>query len=413
MKRTIILFSLLGLSIVANAQFRIHQSGNISISSLETPLSLLSINSGGSKYYDIYGVFNKFGIKCISTGYDNGWGRAASFEAILDNRGFISGITGEAKTANSVECNNGRSFGVTGIAGFATSGWNYGVFGRIKGTHRGAAIYGTTDVTENGIPLDKRYAGYFNGDVGVNGDLTVNGNIEGVLLGSSADLSLSSRSVSMEDETESVAAKIAGFNAIPYYRNISVAALSTKSQGDTIATTREVGLIEAQANAKMHYALSAEQLENVFPELVYENEDGTKAINYLEIIPLLVQSISELNAKISVLETENGRLKMPATANEKTGINEATVVGKASLAQNKPNPFGAKTIIGMNIPEESKTALLCIYDMNGKQLKQITIADRGDISFAFAGDGLDAGIYMYSLIVDGKLVNTRRMILTN
>jgi len=56
---------------------------------------------------------------------------------------------------------------------------------------------------------------------------------------------------------------------------------------DTIENTPGISRIEEQNLSKMHYALSAEQVEKVYPDLVYENEDGSKSINYLEMIPLL------------------------------------------------------------------------------------------------------------------------------
>ncbi len=58
------------------------------------------------------------------------------------------------------------------------------------------------------------------------------------------------------------------------------------------------------------------------------------------------------------------------------------------------------------------TALFCIYDMSGKQIRQKTISDRGEVTYSFTSEGLDVGMYPYSLIIDGKLINTRRMILT-
>ena len=50
--------------------------------------------------------------------------------------------------------------------------------------------------------------------------------------------------------------------------------------------------------------------------------------------------------------------------------------------------------------------------MNGHQIDSMPIAERGDVSLTIEGSSLDAGIYMYSLITDGEVVDTKRLILT-
>jgi hypothetical protein len=45
----------------------------------------------------------------------------------------------------------------------------------------------------------------------------------------------------------------------------------------------------------------AQELEAVIPEAVRTREDGTKAVSYEKIIPLLIEAIKELNNKIDKL----------------------------------------------------------------------------------------------------------------
>jgi hypothetical protein len=83
-----------------------------------------------------------------------------------------------------------------------------------------------------------------------------------------------------------------------------------------------------------------------------------------------------------------------------------------SLGQNSPNPFSENTAIEVNIPESVRTAALFIYDMSGKQVDKISIADRGKLSISVSATGLHEGMFLYSLIADGKVIDTRKMILT-
>jgi hypothetical protein len=50
--------------------------------------------------------------------------------------------------------------------------------------------------------------------------------------------------------------------------------------------------------------------------------------------------------------------------------------------------------------------------MNGLQIQKHDIAKAGMGKLVVEGRSLKAGMYLYSLIVDGKEVDTKRMILT-
>ena len=94
-----------------------------------------------------------------------------------------------------------------------------------------------------------------------------------------------------------------------------------------------------------------------------------------------------------------------------TGVTEDIVL-KPSMQQNTPNPFSETTTIQYALPNDVKTALLCVYDLNGKQMLQKELAGRGNASVTLQGGELPAGMYLYSLIADGKVIDTKRMILT-
>ena len=85
---------------------------------------------------------------------------------------------------------------------------------------------------------------------------------------------------------------------------------------------------------------------------------------------------------------------------------------KAKLYSNIPNPFKEQTTISFFIPEASSRASIHIYNLQGKQIKQLNIESRGNGSVTINGYELTPGMYMYSLIVDGQEVDTKKMILT-
>ena len=84
----------------------------------------------------------------------------------------------------------------------------------------------------------------------------------------------------------------------------------------------------------------------------------------------------------------------------------------AILYQNVPNPFNKETRIGCFIPEGSVTSILYIYNMNGTQLQQYIINGQGKQSVTINGSSFESGMYLYALVIDGREVDTKRMILT-
>ena len=161
--------------------------------------------------------------------------------------------------------------------------------------------------------------------------------------------------------------------------------------------------------SSIQYGLAADQLKAVYPELVYEDENGNVSINYVEMVPLLVQSINELSAKVAELEGNSAK-KAKAKA-ETTGIEDnVSDVDMVRMDQNKPNPFSESTVITLNIPSEAQTASIFIYDMSGKQVQSLPVTERGETDITVYARDLTAGMYIYTLVVDGKVEVTRRMI---
>ncbi len=67
---------------------------------------------------------------------------------------------------------------------------------------------------------------------------------------------------------------------------------------------------------------------------------------------------------------------------------------------------------GIKQPPTVASASLYIYDMNGTQLRSLPIGQKGKGTVIIQGGELAAGMYLYALIADGKVIDTKRMILT-
>jgi hypothetical protein len=163
-----------------------------------------------------------------------------------------------------------------------------------------------------------------------------------------------------------------------------------------------------QNQKRLHYSLSAEDLEKIFPDLVYVTEGGDKAINYVEMVPILVQAIGELKSEINELKGNGTAREVTAKT---TYINDVDgSVEVLAIGQNKPNPFDTSTEIEVCVPVIVQSAFVYVDDLQGKKLQQVNLNARGKQTVQLNAASLADGIYLYSLIADGKVVETRRLI---
>ena len=167
------------------------------------------------------------------------------------------------------------------------------------------------------------------------------------------------------------------------------------------------------ANQPARYGFIAQQVEEVLPELVHTDKAGYKYVDYIGVIPLLVNAVQELQAELAEVKGTAVQ-KSPARAPQQTSGTDGITddLTAPALHQNIPNPFTADTHIRYCLPESVQQADLYIYDMQGHQIKKIAVTDRGESAVTIHGSELQAGMYIYALIADGQEVDSKRMILT-
>jgi trimeric autotransporter adhesin len=85
-------------------------------------------------------------------------------------------------------------------------------------------------------------------------------------------------------------------------------------------------------------------------------------------------------------------------------------VSDFKLEQNEPNPFTGETTIRYNLPETIQKAQLVVYNLSGKQVKLLDLSGRGDSEIKVSSELLEAGIYIYAIVSDGKVLDSKRMV---
>ncbi len=156
----------------------------------------------------------------------------------------------------------------------------------------------------------------------------------------------------------------------------------------------------------------AQEVEPVIPEAVGTDEKGIYGMNYQALIPVLVGAIQEQQQLIQKLQ--NQLAVNPANPNIEAGRNEFTEFSKEgfALAQNKPNPFGRETIIPYTLPETNQQCSISIFDLNSVQVMHVPLKTKGKGELVIRANDLKPGTYVYSLLVDGTTIFSRKMLIT-
>src|SRR5574344_337818 len=380
MKHFLLVSVLLAISsTTAYSQLKVYSNGNVGIA-----------RTSSSSY-------SKLTIGEVNNNYSNySTGLLTSLPAIYGQ--FNIGVEGMATSTSAL--NGGRAFGVCGLAGNTTSGYNYGVLGGLYGSQNGAGIFGTLGNT-TGVIISGRYAGYFDGPAYVDGNLTA----KALLTPSDIRLKENVVSLSNNENSDNTLSNILDMNVIEY--NLKDINSETDSATTTVSAAKTRSLARSTVARKRYYGLSAQELQQIYPDMVTEQQNGYLAVNYVELVPILIRSIQELKSEIDDLKPSSSE---DVVTTQKFKI--ALALKKDNiLYQNTPNPFKENTEIRFQLSADAKNSLICIFDMQGKMLKQISI-DPSQSSITIDGTEFNAGMYLYSLVINGNEIDTKRMILT-
>ena len=193
---------------------------------------------------------------------------------------------------------------------------------------------------------------------------------------------------------------------LPSLRNLQPVTYNLKSR-------KSDGTMRHSANnGSERYGFIAQNVKDVFPELVHADNNGYLSVDYIGLIPILVHSINELRAELAELKGEKQE-DAPFMAGQQAAQSELEAsLGAAKLYQNAPNPWSSETVIRYSLPQNVAKADIYIYDMQGAQLKCIPAQGRGESQVTLTARDLKAGMYLYALVADGALIDSKQMILT-
>jgi len=330
----------------------------------------------------------------------------------VDGNGGLVGTRGSCFTPSGAFNQGVRgnaSSGVSNVAGYFQAGGgasgvvSYGVYSEVApgtlglgGTNYG--IYASVSGNNN-LGAGPNYAGYFNGDVVTAGGsyFYSDGRIKKDITSINSSLSI-----------------IKQLNPVNYNFEIEGnknLALPTEKQYGFISQEVQKILPEF-TKTLIHPATLDESGREISPK------KEVLGLNYNGFIAILTKGIQEQQVNIESLEKQLAEQKtLIDDLNQKlsgtTGIN--SVNGNETgfqTSQNEPNPFTHETVIKYIIPQTIGNASMAVYDLSGKQIANFLITEKGSASLTITSEKLAAGIYIYSIIADGKIVDSKRMVVS-
>jgi hypothetical protein len=208
----------------------------------------------------------------------------------------------------------------------------------------------------------------------------------------------------------------------------------TKNMSDD-ARKRYAGKDYSKQNNVIQSGFIAQEVEQAAKTAGYafsgvhapEGETDTYGISYYQFVVPLVKAVQEQQQMIDAQKAINQQLLQQVAdqqksidaltamskASDATGLNTQSNINSFSMQQNEPNPFTHETIVKYNLPEQTNNAYMAVYDLSGKQIASFPLTQKGNSSLTITSEKLSPGIYIYSIVTDGKVFDSKRMIVAD
>jgi len=393
--------------------------------------------------YQNFGVFGQG-----ATGTNASYG--GFFKASSSN-GTNYGVYGQSDPSRPALTNFGVAGDATGV-GIAATTSNYGVWGKASTTNGATStnygVYGSASDITGGAATNYgvygtagggnvAWAGYFAGDAKVTGNFYVLGTPYN--MGGTGSWNVSDANLKQNIEA------ISGDDALQWINQLQ----PSSYYFDTIQYPTFHFPQEKQ------FGFIAQDVENILPNMVQtisiplsdtmgqiSDSITIKVLNYQEIIPLVTSALQDVNSKNDVVQNQvtdlqnqviNLQTQLQLLQDQVNGCCNQLVMRSSDggdsnnspqkvdlIAPNEillgnciPNPNNGNTVIPFHLPNSVVKAEIIFTDQLGVEINHIEVIDRGYSQLSVGTSELEDGVYNYSLVVDGKLIDTKHMVKQN
>lgn len=317
-------------------------------------------------------------------------------------------IYGASEQRTAIIGNSGKSTGVAGSSakGAGVRGSSGDYYGGVFSSSKSHGIFAST----SSVQLSA-YAGFFQGNVYATGtyntsDKRLKKNIEDFSNALSIINKLKPKYYEFRDD-----GKFASFNLpkgnhygllaqdleeiLPYL--VREAPLEVNDLNQEIIIPLPDGKVDAAAEQKSLEENKTREIMNI------------KAVNYTEIIPILIKGMQELNSQkdkqIADLQNQINELKSLILKGDKGVV----VNSDGYLKQNVPNPSSDDIMIRYYVPNNAAGKIV-VTDSKGSTIKTYN-ASRGEGQLNISSGTLPSGTYNYTLYINDKIADSKQMVI--
>ncbi|MEZ4936607.1 MAG: tail fiber domain-containing protein [Crocinitomicaceae bacterium] len=353
----------------------------------------------------------------------------------------VEGVRGEAWGAGNnvgvrghslvtMYTSTGGEFTSRSVDGICLDGTSVGVRARATGSNTSnIAFYGEVD-NANPCNASENYAAWLNGNVYLNGTLTqasderLKTNISSIdpqdamsiiqnlnPVTFEYDNSLESRMMLpagvqygfIAQEVEQVLPEIVHTTTLPAERDTLGNETSPEFEFLAMESQDLVPLLFAASKSQINTIDSLEEVVNSQDSII--NSLNDRLTNLENCLSNLLPSLCQMNQSLIEQNDLNVQEELSNIINVELSNGENIV-----LNQNVPNPFAEQTVITYSIPESVGEAIIMFYDSRGVIIKEVKIETRGKGQLNVYGSDLSRGLYSYTLVADGKVIATKKMV---
>ncbi len=240
---------------------------------------------------------------------------------------------------------------------------------------------------------------------------------------------------------------------VTYHLNLDQADLILGRKLPKDTNGKEIPLSDAESSARKfkegisYSGFIAQDVEASAKSIQYEfsgvkpanNDKDLYGLSYAEFVVPLVKATQELSqtqdslkAEISAMDKKidsalnelialknkvlQGCPDMAITQQNQIPINKTQSVSSESttdyiLEQNQPNPFSTNTTIRYRLPKNTGEAQILIVGNDGKPIKTFRLNGQRNGSILIDTNQFMSGVYVYSLVINGNTVTSKKMMI--
>lgn len=173
----------------------------------------------------------------------------------------------------------------------------------------------------------------------------------------------------------------------------------------------EINRVELEEANRKRIGFLAQDVQKVLPELVQTDDKGVMSIDYIGFIPLIVESIKEMQLTIQNQNEQIENLQRLLSGDPESKLRSSSTSNSTNMIEGAKlyNREGAS--VEYSLPSAFTTANIQVYDITGRMIKDFNL-DKANNALNINPSEIGYGTFVYALFVDGRKADILKKIVT-